>query len=313
MNVRIKVAVVLLALAVLLTGAVACEKKSAETTVGFVTCNMNDTFQTYVVDAATEKAGELGYKLTVQDAQEDVVRQQDQVDTLIQQGVDYLIVVPVDTSAMAPITKAAQDAKIPLVYVNRNPFGEDQPPADVYYVGSQEIVAGRFQGEELVRQMGEEGGVCILMGMLDNEGAIKRTEGNREILSKFPGITIFAEETGNWQYDEGMTITENWLTAYGDDLNAILANNDGMAIGALEALKENDRTDILVFGVDAIPDAVKLVDEGQLSGTVLQDAVGQGGGAIGVIEQLVAGKKVDGVTWVDFVLINKDNVADYLD
>ncbi|MDD3540911.1 MAG: substrate-binding domain-containing protein, partial [Eubacteriales bacterium] len=151
---RIKVAVVLLALAVLLTGAVACEKKSAETTVGFVTCNMNDTFQTYVVDAATEKAGELGYKLTVQDAQEDVVRQQDQVDTLIEQGVDYLIVVPVDTSAMAPITKAAQDAKIPLVYVNRNPFGEDQPPADVYYVGSQEIVAGRFQGEELVRQMG---------------------------------------------------------------------------------------------------------------------------------------------------------------
>ena len=110
-----------------------------------------------------------------------------------------------------------------------------------------------------------------------------------------------------------MTITENWLTAYGDDLNAILANNDGMAIGALEALKENDRTDILVFGVDAIPDAVKLVDDGQLAGTVLQDAVGQGGGAISVIEQLVAGKSVDAVTWVDFVLINKDNVANYLD
>jgi inositol transport system substrate-binding protein len=98
-------------------------------------------------------------EITVQDAQEDVVRQQDQVNTMIEQGVDALVVVPVDTSAMGPITDAAQAAGIPLVYVNRNPFGESDPPDGVYYVGSEEIVAGRMQGEALVEMMGEEGNV----------------------------------------------------------------------------------------------------------------------------------------------------------
>ena len=119
---------------------------TATKTIGFAQCNLNDTFQTYVVDAATAKATELGYTLDVQDAQEDVVKQQDQVNAMIEQGYDAIMVVPVDTSAMGPITDAVTAAGIPLIYVNRNPFGTEQPPAGVYYVGSQEIVAGRTPG-----------------------------------------------------------------------------------------------------------------------------------------------------------------------
>lgn len=279
--------------------------------IGFAQCNLNDTFQTYVVDAAKAQAAEYGYTLDVQDAQEDVVKQQDQVNTMIEQGYDVIMVVPVDTSAMQPITDAVTAAGIPLIYVNRNPFGTDNPPEGVYYVGSQEIVAGELQGKYLVELMGEEGGVGILMGILSNEGAVKRTEGNESILSQYPGIEILAKEAGDWQYDKGMNITENWLTAYGDKLNAVLANNDGMAIGAVQALQAAGREDVIVIGVDAIPDAVDMVAEGTLDATVLQDANGQGAGAVKIANTVVSGGAPAGITWIDFVLVTPDNVEDF--
>ncbi|WP_025640323.1 sugar ABC transporter substrate-binding protein [Schnuerera ultunensis] len=279
--------------------------------IGYAINNMNDTFQTYIVDAAKEKADEYGYSIDIQDAQEDVIKQQDQVNAMIEQGVDAIIVVPVDTSAMDPITKAVTEAGIPLVYVNRNPFGEGDIPEGVFYVGSQEIVAGQFQGEYLIKLMGEEGGVAILMGILSNEGAVKRTEGNEEILSQYPGIKILAKESGNWQKDQGMDITENWLTAYGDELNAILANNDEMALGALNALETAGRNDVIVMGIDAIPDAVKLVAEGKMAATVLQDADGQGHGAVEVVHNALEGNEQDSIRWIDFVLITPENVADF--
>ncbi len=281
-------------------------------TIGYASCNMNDTFQTYVAEAATAKAKELGYKIDIKDAQEDVVKQQDQVNTMIEMGYDAIIVVPVDTSAMGPITDAVTAAGIPLVYVNRNPFGTEQPPEGVYYVGSQEIVAGQLQGEYLVEKMGEKGGVGILMGILSNEGAVKRTEGNEEVLSKYPDIKILAKEAGDWQSDKGMALTENWLTAYGDQLTAILANNDNMAIGALQALEAAGRDDVIVMGVDAIPDALNLVKEDKLDATVLQDANGQGAGGVEVADKAVSGNAPDAITWIDFVLITPENVDEYL-
>lgn len=285
--------------------------EEAAMVIGFAQANLNDTFQTYVVDAATAKAEELGYTIDVQDAQEDVVKQQDQVNAMIEQGYDAIMVVPVDTSAMQPITDAVTAAGIPLIYVNRNPFGTDTPPEGVYYVGSQEIVAGQLQGEYLVEIMGETGGVGILMGILSNEGAVKRTEGNETVLANYPGIKILAKETGEWQYDKGLAITENWLTAYGDELTAILANNDGMAIGALQALEAAGRDDVIVIGVDAIPDAVQLVADGKLDATVLQDANGQGAGGVEVAAAVLGGEAPEAVTWIDFVLVTPDNVADF--
>lgn len=307
---------VMLILALVLTGC-AGGGKSEDTSggkgikIGYSTSNMNDTQQTYIVDAAIEKAEEYDYSIDVQDAQEDVIKQQDQVNAMIEQGVDAIIVVPVDTSAMDPITKAATEAEIPLVYINRNPFGDGDIPEGVYYVGSQEIVAGQFQGEYLVDLMGEEGGVAILMGILSNEGAVKRTEGNEEVLGKYPGIKILAKETGNWQKDQGMDIAENWLTAYGDGLNAILCNNDEMALGAINALEAAGRDDVFVMGIDAIPDAVKLVADGKMAATVLQDSAGQGEGAVEIVHNVLEGKEQDSIKWLDFVLVTPENVADF--
>lgn len=288
----------------------------ASYTIGYCINNFNDTFQTYIFDEVQAYADASGGKLTVisADAQEDTIRQQDEVNSLIAQGVDALIVVPVDTSAMEPITKAAADAGIPLCYVNRNPYGgaEDEIPEGVYYVGSQEILAGQMQMEYIGELLGGKGGVAILQGILSNEGAVKRTEGNELVIAEqYPDIEVLAKEAGDWQRDQGMTITENWISAFGDGLNAILANNDEMALGAVRALEAAGRTDVLVIGIDGIPDAIEAIEAGQMAGSVLQDAAGQGQGAIKVIEQVLDGGSPEAVTWVDFKLITPENVEEF--
>ncbi|MDR1986898.1 MAG: substrate-binding domain-containing protein [Treponema sp.] len=301
-----------------LSGFLGCSRqKSAgsggKTRIGYICNNFNDTFQGYIMNETKAFfADKPEYELIFQDAQEDVIKQQDLANTLIAQGIKALIVVPVNTNATEPITNAAKEAGIPLVYVNRNPFGSQSLPAKVYYVGSQEVIAGQMQMDALGTLLGGSGGVAILVGKLDNEGALLRTEGNKDIIKrKYPGITVLAEETGNWQRDQGLSLTENWLTAYGSDLKGILANNDEMALGAVEALKAANRTDVLVIGVDAIPDAKTAVADGSLAATVLQDAAGQGRGAAEIAYKVLRGEFPDSITWVPFVLITKENLAQY--
>ncbi|MBQ5781493.1 MAG: sugar ABC transporter substrate-binding protein [Spirochaetaceae bacterium] len=295
-----------------------CAKKEATSSssfkIGYCINNFNDTFQTYIVDACEKylAANHPEVEFITADAREDVIQQQDQINSLITQGVNALIVVPVDTSAMAPITKAAEEAGIPICYVNRNPYGESNPPANVYYVGSQEVTAGEMQMNYIGEKLGGRGGVGILQGILSNEGAVKRTEGNENVInSKYPEITVLAKETGNWQRDQGLNIVQNWLTAYGTQLNAVLANNDEMALGAYRALAEAGRTDVLVIGVDGIPDAITSIENGELAGSVLQDAVGQGEGAAKTIMTALSGSTPAPITWVDFKLITPENVAEF--
>lgn len=293
------------------TNSESSETKTDGYRIGFVSCNLNDTGQTYIAEGAKEVASANGVTIEVQDASDDVIKQQDQARTLIQNKVNALVVVPVDTNAMEPITTAAKEANIPLIYVNRNPFGENDPPEGVYYVGSQEIVAGRLQGEQLVKLMGETGKVAILQGLLTNEGAIKRTEGNEEIIKKYPGIEIVTKESGDWQRDKGLSVTENWMTTYGADLKAILSNNDEMALGAVQALTAAGRTDVIIMGVDATPDAIKAVEEGKLSATVLQDLKGQGEIGMDIALKALKNENPAKATWIDFKLVTKDNVAEF--
>jgi inositol transport system substrate-binding protein len=150
------------------------------------------------------------------------------------------------------------------------------------------------------------------MGKLDNEGAILRTQGNEDtIKEKFPNIRVLAKETGNWQRDQGMSLTENWITTYGNNLNGILGNNDEMALGAIEALKAAGRTDVVVMGVDRIPDAITAVKNGSMAATVLQDAVGQGRGAAEAAYKALQGQSQPSINWVPFVLVDKNNIAQY--
>lgn len=303
------IAVVLMAVSGVFAGG--GKEAGGKTLVGYVCNNFNDTFQGYIMEQFKGYfAGKDKYTLAFQDSQEDVVKQQDQVNNLITQGAKALVVVPVNTNAVEPIVKAAKDAKIPLVFVNRGPYTEQNIPQGVYYVGSESEIAGRFQGELMAKLLNGQGGVAILLGKLDNEATGGRTNGNKKAFAG-TDIKILAEEAGDWQRDQGMTKTENWLTAYGSDLNGILANNDEMALGAVEALKAAGRTDVIVMGVDAIPDAKVAVGNGSLAATVLQDAVGQGRGAAEIADKLLSGQTSPAWNMVPYVLITKENLAQY--
>lgn len=283
--------------------------------IGYAINNLNDTFQTYILDAAKKEAKATGYEFRVENAKEDLIAQQDQVNALIQNRVGALVVVPVDTSAMSPIVQAAQDAKIPLIFVNRNPYAgkEDEMPKDVYYVGSEEITAGIMQMDFIGNELGGKGGIAIAMGILGNEGAMKRSEGvTKTVTEKYPDIKVLAKETADWQRDKALGIAENWISTYGDKLNAIIANNDEMALGAVQAAKNTNRKNLLIAGVDAIPDAIEAVEKGDLIATVFQDGVGQGQNAIQIIDGLNKGQKPkDAVTYVPFQLVTKENVQEF--
>lgn len=283
--------------------------------IGYAINNLNDTFQTYILEAARAEVESKDYTLRVENAKEDLITQQDQVNTLIQNGVKGLIVVPVDTSAMAPITEAAQTANIPLVYVNRNPFAgqEEEMPEGVYYVGSEEITAGIMQMEFVGEQLAGEGKIAVLMGILGNEGAVKRTEGVEETLAKdFPEMEVLNKESAEWQRDQALGIAENWLSTYGDELKGIIANNDEMALGAVQAAKNSNRSDLIIMGIDAIPDAIEAIEAGELAGTIFQDAVGQGGGSAEILGRLLNDENTDEpVTYVPFKLVTSDNVAEF--
>jgi len=296
------------ALAVLFASSMAV---AAPVKVGVSIANFDDTFLTYMMDGmkAYAKAHSSEVELTFTDAKEDMAKQLDQVENFIVQKKDAIIIVPVDTSATAPMTKNIVGKNIKAVYVNRNP---GNLPDGAYYVGSEEIVAGRLQMEFLGEKLKGKGNVAILLGKLDNEGALKRTAGNEEVQkNKYPDIKILDKQTGLWQRNEGLAKTEEWLNRFGKDLNAILANNDDMALGAIQALKDKKRTDILVVGVDATPDALTSVGKGELAATVFQDAAGQGGGGVEVALKAAKGEKVDKETWIPFKLVTPENLSQF--
>lgn len=277
--------------------------------VGYCDNNFNDTFHTFMLDAATEYANDNNIELTIMDAQLDSVRQQDYVQTMISNGVEAVIVIPCDTSAVSPMTKAAQAAGIPIIYLNLDPFSSGDVPKGAYYVGSPTKEGGIMQMEYIGEKLGGKGGVCILMGLLTNEATYSRTDGVVETArEKFPGITILAQETALWQRDQAVGLMENWITAYGNRISAVIANNDEMALGACKALAAAGITGVLTAGIDGTPDALEAIENGTLTVSVLQDANKQGRGALELAHTLLTGGTSEPVIWVPLELITKDNV-----
>jgi inositol transport system substrate-binding protein len=278
-------------------------------TIG-VTMLFDDLWLTTLRDAMTEYAAtQPNVELVMVDSKEDVATQLAQVENFVTQKVDAIVVIPANTDAADPMTKAAQDAGIPLVYVNRLP---SNLPEGVSYVGSDSIQAGIMQAEWLAEQLGGKGNVVIMNGNLAQEAAQKRTEGEKQVFAKFPDIKIIKEDTGNWSRSEGLALMENWL-ASGDQIDAVASNNDEMAIGAIQAIDAAGKLgEILVGGVDASPDALQEMDKGRLNVTVFQNAKGQGEGGIKVAIALARGETVEQMTWIPFELVTPENYKNYM-
>ena len=274
-----------------------------------VTFPILDQFLQTVADGMKAKATELGnVDLNIVAAQEKTDVQLGQVENFISQKVDAIIVIPVDTDAAGPMTAKAQAAKIPLVYVNRRP---SDLPKGVPYVGSDSLYAGTVEMEQLAKLANGKGNVVILIGDPANEAAVLRTKGCKDVVAKNPGMKVTKEQAGNWYRDKGLSIMENWIQS-GEKIDVVCANNDEMALGAIQALKNAKILDkVLVGGVDATKDALAAMKAGDLEVTVFQDAKGQGGGGVDAAVKLAGGGTVPDLVDVPYQLVTPDNMSKF--
>ncbi|VVO83275.1 sugar ABC transporter substrate-binding protein [Pseudomonas silesiensis] len=285
----------------------------ADMKIGVSMSQFDDTWLTYLRESMDTKAKSYpdGVKLQFEDARSDVVRQLSQVESFISQKVDAIVVNPVDTAATRKITEAAVKAGIPLVYVNRRPDDLNLPKG-VVTVASNDLEAGQMQMQYLADKMGGKGDIVILLGDLANNSTTNRTKGVKEVLAKYPNIKIEQEQTGIWLRDKGMTLVNDWLTQ-GRKFDAVVSNNDEMAIGAAMALQQAgvEKGSILIAGVDGTPDGLNAVKKGSMVMSVFQDAKGQADGSIETAVKMAKNEPVEPAVWVPYRLITLQNVDQF--
>lgn len=288
-------------------------------TVGVSMAQFDDNFLTVLRNGMQDYAGTLeGVTLQVEDAQNDVAKQQSQIQNFIASGVDAIIVNPVDTDATTAMSKLAADAKIPLVYVNRQPVNLDTLPENQAFVASDERESGTLETKEVCRLLKEAGkteaNIVVLMGELSNQAARVRTQDIKDVIAtpECAFMKIAEEQTANWSRTQASDLMTNWLSA-GVKFDAVVANNDEMAIGAIQAMKAAgmDMAATIVGGVDATQDALAAMAAGDLDVTVFQNAAGQGQGAVDAALKLAKGEKVERNVFVPFELVTPANIKDY--
>ena len=292
---------------------------ASQINVGVSMATFDDNFLTVLRTAMESHAQQLtsqgqAVDLQIEDSKNEVGTQLNQIQNFVASGVDAIIVNPVDTDATMSITSEAQAAGIPLVYVNRQPINVDFLPDNQAFIASNEVDSGTLQTQEVCRLLGGKGDIAVLMGALTDQAGIQRTKDIHDVIATpaCSGMTVIAEQTGQWQRTLANDITTNWLTS-GMTFDAVIANNDEMAIGAIQALKAFgvDMDSVIVAGIDATQDALEYMRQGELEVTVFQDAAGQGAGALDVAVSLVEGETVDQKVWVPFELVTPANMADY--
>ncbi|OBQ67450.1 sugar ABC transporter substrate-binding protein [Mesorhizobium erdmanii] len=288
--------------------------------IGVSMAKFDDNFLTVLRNGMIAQAkGMSGVELQVEDAQNDVAKQLDQIKNFAASGVDAIIVNPVDTSATQAMSDAAAAAKIPLVYVNRQPVNVDTLPDNQAFVASNEADSGTLETKEVCRLFKEAGkkeaNVYVIMGELSNQAAVQRTKDIEEVIATpdCSFIKIIDKQTSNWDRDQAQNLMTNWLST-GKKFDGVIANNDESAIGAIQAMKAAniDMKTVVVGGVDATQDALVAMQAGDLKVTVFQDAAGQGAGALDAALKLSKGEKVERKVYVPFQLVTPANIDKFL-
>lgn len=289
-------------------------------TVGVSMALFDDNFLTVLRNGMIDLAESMdGVDIQVEDAQNDVARQLDQINNFIASGVDAIIVNPVDTSATQAMTNAAASAGVPLVFVNRQPVNVDTLPETQAFVASDERESGTLQTIEMCDILAAHGKdparTYIMMGELSNQAAVIRTQDIDDVIAAGQcavTLDIIDRQTANWSRNEAQDLMTNWLST-GEPFDALIANNDEMAIGAIQAMKAAgvSMDDVVVGGIDATQDALLSMAAGELDVTVFQDAAGQGAGALNAALALARGEAVEPKVYVPFQLVTPANMADF--
>ena len=272
---------------------------------------------------------DVKYEITMADGKNDMAEQTNQIQNFITQGMDVIILNLVQTSSADAVIDQVVSAGIPLVLINREPLAYDKDGKtldeayegilnnpQVCYVGADARQSGTFQGE-MVAELPNKGDIngdgkvsyIMIEGDPENIDAQYRTEYSVKAL-KDAGIEVecLDDQVGNWDQTKGQELCANALNISGDKVEVVFCNNDAMALGAATAIETAGRKvgeDIYLLGVDALEEAVQLVKDGNMTGTVLNDHIGQSHAAVDVAIKLLKGEEIQNYYWVDYVKVNK--------
>ncbi len=299
-----------------LAAATVLSSPAFATKIGVSMDKFDDNFLTVLRNGMADYAKtKPGVSVQIEDAKDDVSKQLSQVQNFIANGVDAIIVNPVDTSATAAITRAAADAGVSLVYVNREPADVEKLGPKAAFVASNEAESGTLETKQICKLLGGKGNILVIEGQLSNQAAVQRTKDIHEVISTpdCKGMKIVAEQTATWDRTQAQNLMTNWLSK-GLKFDAVVSNNDEMAIGALQAMKAAgiDTKTAIVGGVDATQDALASMKGGDLKVTVFQDAAGQGKAAVDAALALAAGKPVEKKVYIPFQLVTPANMDQFL-
>ena len=296
--------------------------------VGVAIYQYNDNFMTLYRQEIenyfkTLETDTVKYEVTMVDGKNDMGEQTNQIDTFITQKMDVIICNLVQTSSAEVIIDKVVAAGIPLVLINREPLGDngdesypgiiDNPT--VCYVGADARQSGTYQGE-IVLALPDKGDIngdgvvsyVMVVGDPENPDAQYRTEYSIKALTD-AGVKVkeLVKNVGNWDQTKGQEIVAAALTQYGDEIEVVFCNNDGMALGAAAAIEAAGRKvgeDIYLLGVDALDECQEMVQKGTMTGTVLNDHIGQSHKAVDVAIQALNGEPIDNYYWVDYVKVD---------
>ena len=275
--------------------------------IGVSLLNLSSEFIVMLDQAMEARAAELGVKLIVNDAQRDAARQVQQAENFVAQGVDAIILNPCEVDGSSPAVEKALAAGIPVVNVN-----SETRATPTAFVGSHDEESGRIAMDFIAQRLNGKGSVVMIQGFLGQAAQIESAQGAREVLARYPGLTLIADQTADWDRAKAMSLMENWIQSYGGRIDAVFAQNDEMGIGALHALEQAHLKDkVPVVSIDAIAEALQMVKAGRLDATVFQDARAQGSTAVETACRIVRGQPYDKKAFIPFKLVTAANVGDF--
>ena len=202
------------------------------------------------------------------------------------------------------------DAGILVIEVNSKSSSCDEKA--IAYVGSDDVEAGNMLAQCVVDNCPDGGKFIHCNGILGNSAQIQRTEGMHEIMDQHPEFEMVGDFDTKWDGNLAADAASDSMSKYGDELVAIICDNDGMSSAAQKMCNDSGREDIICIGVDGVEVPLQMVQDGSMKATILQDGVGQINGAISIVESLVKGEAFDPAPVIPFVLVTQDNVADYI-
>jgi ribose transport system substrate-binding protein len=272
------------------TEVVAAEGCPANPRVGVSVYDMS-SFITQGQEGMQAFADANGIELIWNSAGGDVATQANQVEQYVNAGVDGIIIVPVQADSLGPQLTEAQSAGIPVFAVNTTLADEGLITAAVL---PDDVAAGAQEMQQMADALGGKGNIVILQGPLGSSPELDRTAGIESVLANYPDIKVLAKDTANWKRDEAVNKVKNWISSFGDELNGIVAENDDMALGAIQAMKEAGIDPLLpVVGIDGIQDGLAAVKAGEMIGSSLQHGRVELAAGLAVALKAICGEPVE--------------------